>query len=416
MIGYPVETPPTEIQPDDPKQLPPARRRRARRRLITALTSDERVAYLEEVTRKARPSFDFFLFSLLSGAVLTVGLLFNSPHLLVLGALLAPLMAPVVGVSLGAALGSAASFGRSLGGLLIGGFLVVLVGALGGFASQLWEPYLYSQALIHSRFSLAAFILVGIGAPLTCATLVRARFNPAIPSVAIAYTLYAPLAAAGFGLGSGVAFLWPEGLVVFAIHLALATLLGAGTLALMGFRPYSLFGYSLGVAVLLTGILLAIGAFGAGTVVLTQAGLPTQSPTATQTLTPSPTLTPTPIPPTDTLTPTLTLTPTYTLTQTPLPTPTPVLARIQVEGALGAILRSEPNGAYLTSLDNGTLVQILPDQPVNINGGVWVKVLVLESNLEGWILSILLLTATPQPELNLPTATPTSAPLATLES
>ena len=408
-----METPPAEIQPDDPKQLPPARSRRARRRLITALTSDERVAYLEEVTRRARPSFDFFLFSLLSGAILTVGLLFDSPHLLVLGALLAPLMAPVVGVSLGAALGSAASFGRGLGGLLIGGFLVILVGALGGFASQLWEPYQYSQALIHARFSPAAFILVGIGAPLTCATLVRERFNPAISSVAIAYALYAPLAAAGFGLGSGVDFLWPDGLVVFAIHLALATLLGAGTLAVMGFRPYTLFGYSLGVAVLLAGILLAIGAIGAGTVFLTKAGLPTQSPTPTLTLTSTPTSTPTPVPPTDTLTPTLTLTPTNTLTQTPLPSPTPVLARIQVAGGLGAILRAEPAGPPLTSLINGTLVQILPDQPVNINGSVWVKVLVLESGLEGWILSALLETATPQPELAIPTTTPTLASTAT---
>ncbi len=404
-----METPPVEIQPDDPKQLPPARGRRARRRLITALSSDQRVAYLEEVTRRARPSFDFFLFSLLSGAVLTVGLLVDSPHLLVLGALLAPLMAPVVGISLGAALGSPASFGRSLGGLLIGGFLVVIVGALGGFASQIWEPYRYSQALIHANFSLAAFILVAIGAPLTCATLVRERFNPAVSSVAIAYALYTPLAAAGFGLGSDVDFLWPDGLVVFAIHLALATLLGAGTLALMGFRPYSLFGYSLGVAVLLTGVLLAIGALGAGTVVLTQAGLPTQSPTPTLTLTPSPTLTSTPVPPTDTRTPTLTLTSTSTLTQTPLPSPTPVLARIQAEDGLGANLRLEPAGPFLASLINGTLVQILPDQPVNIDGAVWVKVLVLESGLQGWILRNLLATATPQPELAIPTSIPTSA-------
>lgn len=400
-----METPPAEIQPDDPKQLPPARRRRARRRLITALTSDERVQYLEEITRRARPSFDFFLFSLLSGAVLTVGILLDSPHLLIIGALFAPLMAPLVGISLGVALGSPGSFGRSLGGLLIGSFLVIFVGALGGFASQLWAPSLYSQALLHASLSLPAFILLAIGAPITCASLVRERFNPAISSVAIAYALYIPLAAAGFGLGSGADFLWPDGLVVFAIHLAWATLLGAVTLAIMGFRPFSLFGYSLGGAVLLAGILLAIGSFGAGAVMVSNLALPTLSPTPSLTPTPSPTLTPTPIPPTNTVTPTLTLTPSPTPTRTPIPTPTPVLARIEVAGELGAILRAEPGGLPITSLINGTLVQILPDQPVILDGGIWVKVLVMESDIEGWILSSLLVTATPQPEVITPTET-----------
>lgn len=401
-----METPPVEIQPDDPKQLPPARRRRARRRLITALTSDERVQSLEEATRRSQPSFDFFVFSLLSGAVLTVGLLMDSPYILVLGALLAPLMAPLVGVSLGVALGSPSSFARSLGGLLIGGFLVILVAALGGFASRLWGPLLYAQALLHAQFSLTAFILLAIGAPITCASLLRERFNPAISSVAIAYALYIPLAVAGFGLGSGAEFLWPDGLVVFAVHLAWATLLGAGTLAIMGFRPYSLFGYSLGVAVLLAGALLSIGAVGAGAVLVSNLGLPTLSPTPSLTPTSSPTIIPTPIPPTETHTPTLTLTPSKTPTQTPVPTATPVFARIQVSGeSLGAILRTEPAGPYLTSLINGTLVQILPDQSVTIAGAVWIKVLVLESGLEGWILGSLLATATPQPEVTESSAT-----------
>ncbi|MEK6256534.1 MAG: hypothetical protein N2C13_04345 [Chloroflexota bacterium] len=398
-----METPPPEIQPDDPTQMPPARRRRAKRRLITALSSDERVQFLEETTRKARPSFDFFLFSLLSGAVLTFGLLFDSPHLLILGALLAPLMAPAVGVSLGAALGSPATFARSLGGLLIGGFLVILIGALGGFASQIWAPYDYVQAHLHARFSLAAFILIGVGAPITCATLVRNKYNPAISSVALAYVLYVPLAAAGFGLGSGVEFLWPDGLVVFAVHMAAVTLIGAGTLAIMGFRPYSIFGYSIGVSVLLAGILLAIGAVSAGAVLVSDFGLPTKSPTPTLTVTPSATVTITPVPPSATPTATLTLTPSQTPTLTPLPTATPVLARVQVDGELGAILRSEPAGPPITSLINGTLVQILPDASVTVGGSVWIKVLVLESQIEGWILNTLLVTATPQIELQITT-------------
>lgn len=400
-----MESPPAEIQPDDPKRLPPAKRRRARRRLFTTLTADKRAIYLEAATQRTRPSFDFFLFSLLSGSIFTIGLLFDSPHLLLLGALLAPLMSPVVGISLGTALGSARSFGSSLGALLVGAFLVVVVGAFGGFASQIWEPYNYSQALLHTSFSITSFVLLAVAAPITCASMVRDRFNPAIFSVALAYTLYIPLAAAGFGLGSGIDFLWPDGLIVFAILLAWATLLGAVTLAFMGFRPYSLFGYSLGGAVLLLGVIIGIAAFGAGAVAVTDAGLPTPVPSLTPTFTPSLTITPSPEPPTATLTSTLTLTPTFTSTQTPTPSPTPALARVFVQDGQGVFLRSEPAGPIISSLLNGTLVQILPVTPVNIDGAIWVTVLVLEIDQEGWILRSLLVTPTPNPISISPTST-----------
>jgi len=44
---------------------------------------------------------------------------------------------------------------------------------------------------------------------------------------------------------------------------------------------------------------------------------------------------------------------------------------------------------------NGTLVEILPGTETTVNGAVWVKVKVVESDLEGWILRSLLVTATP---------------------
>ena len=88
-----------DVVPDDPDRLPPARRRRARR-LLAPLDSDERAAFVEKVAHRASPSFDFFLFSLIAGTVISVGFAFDSPALLVLGALLAPLMAPAVGLAL----------------------------------------------------------------------------------------------------------------------------------------------------------------------------------------------------------------------------------------------------------------------------------------------------------------------------
>lgn len=388
------------VTPDDPEQLPPARRRRARR-LLAPMEADDRVDFLDRVAHRASSSFDFFLFSLLAGAVIAVGYLLDSQPILVLSAILAPMMAPVMGIALGMVVGSIQFFWRSLVGLLIGSLLVFLVGVLAGYVSRLWAPLDFSQALANTQLSWEMFILVVFGAGLTSASMVRSEKSAALPSVALAYGLYLPISAAGLGLGSGEPFLFPDGLVVYAQYLSGAIIIAALTFVLLGFRPLTLFGYTVGAVVLLFGIVVLIGMSGAGASFGAQIALPTQTPT----LTPSPTLTmtpspvpPTPIPPTET--PTQTITPTLTSSPTPTltPTPTPILALIDAQVGGGAHLRSEPgfSAPSIKLLLNGTPVQVIPEDPVEEGGGTWIHVRTFEGE-EGWILQILLLTATPAP-------------------
>jgi hypothetical protein len=79
----------TEHIPDDPDLMPPARRRRARR-LLAPLEADERAVVLDQLRRRTSPTFDFFLFSILSAAVFCIGLFLDSPVILVLGAVFCP--------------------------------------------------------------------------------------------------------------------------------------------------------------------------------------------------------------------------------------------------------------------------------------------------------------------------------------
>ncbi|MGB2909550.1 MAG: hypothetical protein WBB55_03110, partial [Anaerolineales bacterium] len=80
-----MNIPKIEYHPDDPDDLPPARRRRARR-ILAPLDADEQASLLDAIAHHAAPSFDFFLFSLIAGLVISAGLLLNEPALLVLGA------------------------------------------------------------------------------------------------------------------------------------------------------------------------------------------------------------------------------------------------------------------------------------------------------------------------------------------
>src|SRR4030042_155798 len=134
-----MSLPKTEDIPRHRDLMPPARRRRARR-LLAPLEADERAIVLDQLRRRTSPTFDFFLFSILSAAIFCIGLFLDSPVVLVLGAVFAPLMAPVVGLSLGTAVGSYKFFARSLVGLAIGGLLVFIVGVAAGLLGRVWMP------------------------------------------------------------------------------------------------------------------------------------------------------------------------------------------------------------------------------------------------------------------------------------
>jgi len=116
-------------------------------------------------------------------------------------------------------------------------------------------------------------------------------------------------------------------------------------------------------------------------------------PSLTRTLEPSLSL----APPTVTITPTRTLIPSPTPTLTLSPAPTPVWARINASEGNGALIRKEPdyNSPVLSSVLNGTLVEVLPE--VKETGGVaWVHIRLVDGR-SGWVVRGLLRTATPAP-------------------
>jgi len=387
----------SEHMPDDPNKLPPARRRRAKR-VLAPVDADERAAFLDKVARRASPTVDFFLFSILAGIVFSAGLLLDEVALLVLGAILAPMMAPAIGLALGTIIGSGRFFFRSLIGVIIGSALVFAIGLLAGYLARSWTTITMEEALYHTQLSWANFLLLAVGAIFTAAGMVRSKRSAAVPSVALAYELYLPLTAAGIGLGSRTPLLWPDGLVVFTIHLALCVLLGAITFAIIGFRPLTLFGYSFGGVILLLVIVLMIGLGSAGAAIEENIALPTYTPTLTPTVTLTMTPTLTPVPPTTTPTLTLTPTKTATLTITPSPSPTPVLAIVDV-GESGAVhLRAEPDrdAESIKLLPNGTLVGVLPEDPVENGSDIWIHVSTIEGE-DGWILQVSIEIATPAP-------------------
>ncbi len=397
-----MSLPKTENFPDDPDVMPPARRRRARR-LLAPMEADERSIVLEQLRRRTSPNFDFFLFSVVSGIVFSIGVMLDSPVVLVLAAVIAPLMAPLIGLSLATVVGSYKFFARNLAGLIIGCWLVFMMGIAAGILGRVWLPASLTQAYLNAELSMDNIIVITIGAIFTAATMVHHERSPSAPSVALAYTLFLPLVVAGYGLGSGMPHLFPDGLIVFAIHLAWGALLGAITLAVLGFRPMTFLGYTLGGVATLIGVAAVVGV-GAYSLTLgwftPPLAVATTTPTVTSTRTPIPptaTRTSTPVPPS--LTPTITLTPTRTTTPTITYTPSPVPVYARIGPEQGANLRTGPgyDSPYIyPGVVQGTLVQLM-GEPQEVKGELWVQVLVIEDGRTGWMLQSLLSIATPVP-------------------
>ena len=390
--------PSESLDPEEWKRtLTPARRRRRQRSIVPGAQS-EQAAYIDEIARGTVPPFDFFLYSLLAGVLTGAAAYIDSPAFYVLAALAAPFMAPLIGLSLATITGSVRFFLQSLGGMLLGSALVLSGGMLSGWLAGLLLPRRdLLHAIDHTHFDWPALLLLALGAIFAVwrsaqnTSRTNGSQQPLLASAALAYTLYLPLGLAGYGLSNHAASLWPHGLIVFLVHLALAILLGAITFALLGLRPLTMFGYALGSSLVLGGFAVVIALTGMGTLAGYYKPTLTPSPTATLTpsLTPAPSLTP--IPPTATATLTPTRVPTGTPSATPVtPTSTPVVAVVAANEGNGAIIRAEPStaGETIISVLNGTQLQMF--ETITSDDGIsWVHVILASEEVDGWIMSTL---------------------------
>src|SRR5512139_1736195 len=91
-----------------------ARRRRALRRAFFPTDEEGRAALFTHLARRAYPSYELFVFSIVSGAIIGLGYFLDSEALLFFGILVAPLMTPWIGISLTTIAGSLRLFLQTL--------------------------------------------------------------------------------------------------------------------------------------------------------------------------------------------------------------------------------------------------------------------------------------------------------------
>src|SRR5215207_9428659 len=145
--------PASQPDPDSPPEFisARARRRRAQRRAYFPTDEEGRAALFTHLARRAYPSYELFVFSVVSGAILGLGYFLDSQALLIFGILVAPLMTSWIGISLATIAGSARFFAQTLAAVLISALIVFLSGVLAGFASNALPQRALNEIYIHSR-------------------------------------------------------------------------------------------------------------------------------------------------------------------------------------------------------------------------------------------------------------------------
>jgi hypothetical protein len=407
-----------------------ARRRRAKRRAYFPTDEEGRAALFTHLAHRAFPSYELFVFSLISGLFIGLGYFLNAQALLIFGVLVAPLMTPWIGISLATIAGAGRFFLQTVTAFLVSSLILFLSGLLAGVASRTLpnSARTFTEAFVHSRLWWPDIAIITIAAIILTISFVRSEERPYLPSALLAYGIILPIGAAGFGLGSGVEGIWPQGLQVFLVHIAWATFFGILSLFFLRFYPTSASGIALTGFIFIA--LISFVSMQTGFVgwIKIQAGLSTpvavlvtqteSIPTPSAGITPSPrpsqadafigvptaspSITPSPEPVTLEAT-VIVDTPTSTITAES----TAIVGIIRASEGGGAFIREKPGGKVLATLGNGSTVTIVPNDFQDVNGIIWVHVVAFTNDVrvEGWMIQTVLVTATPVAEWK-PSSTP----------
>ena len=153
-----------------------------------------------EVAPEAGLSRRYLFMIVVSCAIATIGLLQNSPAVIIGAMLISPLMGPIMGLGFSLCIIDLAWMRRTLIALAVGSALALAVSALITWLSPLQEAT--PEILARTRpnlFDLLVAIFSGIAGAYTTIK----RKGEAIVGVAIATALMPPLAVAGYGLALG---------------------------------------------------------------------------------------------------------------------------------------------------------------------------------------------------------------------
>lgn len=177
------------------------------RRYMHPLQAVERSQVIEEISQAASSGFDFFLLVVLSCSIATMGLITNSPAVIIGAMLVAPLMSPIIGLGLASITGNGRLAETALYALLRGATLAILLSIIMTIVNSnlpfVVLQELPAEVLARTHPSPIDLVIALAGGVAASYAMTRPNISAALPGVAIATALMPPLCTIGIGVALG---------------------------------------------------------------------------------------------------------------------------------------------------------------------------------------------------------------------
>lgn len=177
-------------------------------RYIKPLDNKRRLEIIDTIRTGASPGFDYFLLVVLSGAIATLGLINDSPAVIIGAMLVAPLMSPILGVGLGS-ITADTKLARDAGSALLRGALLSIFLSALITIGNIYLPFVPSlieipREIISRTQPTPNDLIIALAGGLAAAySLSQPHLSAALPGVAIATALMPPLSTIGIGIALG---------------------------------------------------------------------------------------------------------------------------------------------------------------------------------------------------------------------
>jgi uncharacterized hydrophobic protein (TIGR00271 family) len=213
------------------------------RRLVPPISLEERAEVQVRLRDSSDPSFDFFLFVLLSATIATLGLLIDSPATIIGAMLVAPLMSPIIGIGLASITGDTTLLTGSTSSLIRGAVLAIILAFLLTWVNS-FLPFASLQSNDLTQELLARTLPSPIDLSIALAGGLAAAFalalpnlSAALPGVAIATALMPPLCTVGACLALGRLDLAGGAFLLFITNAVTIAFAATASFFLLGFGP-----------------------------------------------------------------------------------------------------------------------------------------------------------------------------------
>ena len=168
------------------------------------LNATEKIEVTQDVRQSATSGFDFFLLVVLSCSIATLGLITDSPAVIIGAMLVAPLMSPIIGIGLSSITGDSFLARNSAVALFRGAILAILLSSLMTLINAKL-PFVVLQdlpgeVLARTHPSPIDLVVALAGGLAAAYALTRPNISAALPGVAIATALMPPLCTVGIGI------------------------------------------------------------------------------------------------------------------------------------------------------------------------------------------------------------------------